>query len=128
MEFTDTYTETDAAYESVFDYACEATTGKIIDTKTRDALPDSAFGIEKERKYPLLVKNDPKLTHELCSKAIQMFHFCKPDWKEELAKKIVKVVTENKVSVKINKKSQIFKYVDIDKVPPEYLTESAPKK
>lgn len=123
----------EAAYATIFEYACEAE-GHVIDPKKRDALPDSAFGIvftdangKRQRKYPLLVKSDPKLTQELCAKAIQFFHYCKPEWKEELAKKIMSVVLTNKVPVKINKKSQIFKYYSLDKVPEEYVTETEPK-
>lgn len=92
--------------------------GHILDKKTRDSLPDSAFGIPDKRKYPLVVKGDKKTTEELISRAVQMFHFCNPAWKEPLAKAIVKAIQENDVAITIHPKSQINKYAD---VPSQYL-------
>lgn len=116
----------DEAYESVLehalDLALEATNddkggtrpkGHIIEKSVRDSLPDSAFGIPSARKYPLIVKGDKKVTAELIARAIQFFHFAKPDWKEELAKNIIKAIDESGVQVKIHPKSQIHKYVDV---------------
>lgn len=103
-------------YGGVFDYAFEAA-GHTIDADLRDSLDDSDFGIPSERKYPLRVPGNKKLTEELVTKAVQMFHFCKAEWREELAKNIVKIIKAENLSVKINKKSQIFKYVDINEVP-----------
>lgn len=92
--------------------------GHILTKEKRDSLPDSAFGIPGKRKYPLVVKGDKKTTEELISRAVQMFHFCNPAWKEELAKNIVKAIQENDVAITIHPKSQINKFVT---VPSEYL-------
>ena len=112
------YIEINSAMESLFDAAMEAAKGHVIDPKVRDALPDKAFGIvftdengKTQRKYPLVVKNDPAATKELISKAVQFFHFCNPEWKAQLAKAIATAIRTEKVKITINKKSQIFKYV-----------------
>ena len=129
--------EADEAFESVLDYAMESIfaaaveaaeardakstktpKGHIIAPKVRDALPDNAFGIPSARKYPLIVKNDPAVSKELITKAIQMFHYCKPEWKKELAGNIIKAIRVMKLDIKINSKSMICKYT---KVPPEML-------
>lgn len=112
-------TALDAILNNTYTIATEATTGgtkpkgHIIDKKTRDSLPDSAFGIPNKRKYPLVVKGNKEVTHELVSRAIQFFHYCNPDWKPELAKNIIKVIEQEKIPVTIHPKSQIGKYVDI---------------
>jgi hypothetical protein len=120
------YQEIDYAMESVFDTAMEAAEAKghVIDPKVRDALPDRAFGIvfndaegKTQRKYPLVVKNDPEVTKELVSKSIQFFHFAKSEWKAQLAKKILQVIKEEKLSITINKKSQLFKYINERDLP-----------
>ena len=112
------YVEIESAMEAVLDTAMEAVKGHVIDPKVRDALPDKAFGIvftdengKTQRKYPLVVKNDPEATKELISKAIQFFHFCNPEWKSQLAKAIAKAIRTEKVKITISKKSQIFKYI-----------------
>ena len=117
------YKDIDAAMEAVFDTAMEVS--HVIDPKTRDSLPDKAFGIVykddkgvTQRKYPLVVKNDPEATKELVSKAISFFHYCKHEWKADLAKKIIQVIKEQKLKVTINKKSQILKYVNERNLPP----------
>ncbi len=120
--------EEDLAFESVFDFAFEGVRKKqILDSKTRDALPDEAFAIvftdkdgKRQRKYPLIVKNDPVATKELIGRAIQYFHFANPKWKAEIAKAIIKAMNETGVVVKIHPRSQIHKYVDV----PEKYTDS----
>ena len=86
------YMEMDAALESVFDFAMEASS-HTIDKATREKLPDSCFGVittfesgEKKRIYPLRVPNDAEKTKELTGKAIQFFHYCKEQYRDELAK------------------------------------------
>ena len=118
------YIEIEAAMESVLDVAMESARGHIIDPKVRDCLPDKAFGIvfvdengKTQRKYPLVVKNDPETTKELIGKAYEMFHFCRPQWKAELAKAIVRAIKSEKVVMKMNKKSQIFKYISEKDLP-----------
>ena len=109
------YMEIDAALESVFDTAMEAHT---IDPAIRKKLPDNCFAIietdekgKTKRSYPLMVPGDKAKTAELCSKAVQMFHYCKPERKPMLAKAILKTIKGNKISLTISSRSQIFKYV-----------------
>ena len=118
------YIELEAAIESVLDVAMESVKGRVLDAKTRDSLPDKAFAIvykdeegKTQRKYPLVVKNDPEATKELISKAIQFFHFCRPDWKAQLAKAIVKAIKTEAIIITINRKSQIFKYINEKDLP-----------
>lgn len=112
--------EADTIYGSVFDYAMEATK-HIIDPDVRDSLDDDDFGVKKDRKYPLRVPGNKFLTEELTAKAIQMFHFCNPNWKEELAKNIVRIIKEEQLTVKISRKSQILKYVKVSDIPKDNL-------
>ena len=118
------YIEIESAMESVFDTVMESARGHVIDPKVRDALPDRAFGIvytddegKTQRKYPLVVKSDPEATKELISKSIQFFHFARPDWKPQLAAAILRVIKSEKIKMTINKKSQIFKYINIRELP-----------
>lgn len=119
------YLEIEEAMESVFDVAMEAAgKGRVIDPKVRDCLPDKAFGIvftdeegKTQRKYPLVVKNDPETTKELVVASLTHFHFCKAEWRAPLAKKILQVIKEEKISVSINEKSQIFKYINQKDLP-----------
>ena len=119
--------EVEAIFESVLDFALESAAKKrILTPKQRDALPDSAFGVvvkdkegNKIRKYPLIVKGDPKITEELIGRSIEYFHFCKPpEWKPMLAKNIIKAMNTTGVIVKIHPRNQINKYV---KVPDKYV-------
>ena len=118
------YLELNAVMESVFDAAMESAKEHIIDPKVRDCLPDRAFGIvfvdengKTQRKYPLVVQNDPAVTKELVSKSVIYFHFAKPEWKPKLAKKILQVLKEEKIKMTINKRSQIFKYINERDLP-----------
>ena len=118
------YIEIEEAMESVLDVAMEVTRTHIVDPKVRDSIPDNAFGIvykdsegKTQRKYPLIIKNDPETTKELISKSIQFFHFCKPEWKPQLAKAIVRAINSEKIIMTINRKSQIFKYINEKDLP-----------
>ena len=118
------YIELDTVMESVFDTAMESSNEHIINPKVRDCLPDKAFGIvfddengKTQRKYPLVVKSDPTVTKELISKSLAYFHFCRPDWKPKLAKKMLQVIKEEKIKITINKKSQIFNYINERDLP-----------
>lgn len=115
------YGEIDAAFESVLEYALEADE-HTISTEQRDKLPDSAFGIPKERKYPLYVKGDPKATRALCTKAIQFFHYAIEPRRKELASNIVKVIVREKLDIKINPNSKICDYTQ---VPENLLSKKA---
>ena len=121
------YLDIEYAMESVLDTAIESVEGAakhIIDPKSRDCLPDRAFGIvftdeegNRHRKYPLVIKKDPETTRSLVMKVVSKFHYCRPDWKEPLAKKILQVIKEEKIEMTINKKSQLFKYINEKDLP-----------
>lgn len=120
--------EIDHVRGSLFDTAMEAAS-HVIDKDTRTSLPDKAFGIvftdkdgKRQRKYPLVVKNDPEATERLVAKAISFFHYCNPEWKPKLARKIVSVINSEKLKTKINTNSQIFKYVSKSALPKENIT------
>ena len=128
------YIDIDYAMESVFDVAMEAK-GHIVDPKVRDCLPDKAFAIvftdengKTQRKYPLVVKNNPEVTKDLVVAAVTHFHFCRPEWKSELAKSIVRVIKSEKIKMTINKKSQIFKYINEKDLPDMVTIVETPKK
>lgn len=122
--------EMDSVLESALDVAMEAE-GHVIDSKTRDALPDNAFGVvytsetEKDkdgnpkryRKYPLVVKNDKEATKKLVSKALTFFNYCKPEYKKELAKKIVAVIQSEKIEVTVSRNNAFLKYVNETQLP-----------
>lgn len=124
--------EVDSVLESMLDGVMEATGDKhVIDSKTRDALPDSAFGVvytsktetdkdgkpKKYRKYPLIVKNDKAATKQLVSKALTFFNYCKPEYKKDLAKKIVAVVKSENLEVTVSRNNAFLKYVNETQLP-----------
>lgn len=112
--------------ETVLDTAMEsAANKKIIDEKTRDSLPDSAFGViyitadgEKLRKYPLIVKNDYEATKELLHRAIEYFPFCKPEWKKPLANNILRVLVDEDIVIKVHPRNILNKYI---KLPEKFI-------
>lgn len=122
--------EMDSVLESALDVVMEAKS-HVIDPKTRDALPDNAFGVvytsetEKDkdgnpkryRKYPLVVKNDKEATKKLVSKALTFFNYCKPEYKQELAKKIVAVIQSEKIEVTVSRNNAFLKYVNETQLP-----------
>ena len=115
------YAEIDAALESVYVTALESHT---IDTKTRNELPDDCFAIigtdengNKKRSYPIRVPGDRKKTEELVIKAVQFFHYSKPEDKAKLAKAIMDTISKENIEIRIGKRSQIFRHIDMDKVP-----------
>ena len=116
--------ELEAAVESIFDVAMEAVE-HTIPNEVRKKLPDDCFGIisedengKKKRSYPLRVPGDKQKTQELCSKAIQMFHYCKAYNKPILAKNIASTIKKEKIQVNISKRNQIFKFVSINDFGP----------
>ena len=116
--------EVDVAFEAVLSAAMEATEKRLLTTKDRDALPDDCFGIiytnkngKVVRAYPLCVPKDKRKTTELLQKSIDMFHYCLPENKETLAKKIVEIATREGVNVSMSERNQIIKYVDPDEFP-----------
>ena len=122
--------EIDSVLESTLSLALEAE-GHVIDPKTRDSLPDNAFGVvytsetEKDkngnpkryRKYPLVVKNDKEKTKQLVSKALTFFNYCKPEYKKDLAKKIVSVCKSQNLEVTGTRKNAFIKYVNETQLP-----------
>ena len=122
--------EMDSVLESMLEGVLEADS-HVIDPKTRDSLPDSAFGVvytsetEKDkngnpkryRKYPLVVKNDKDTTKKLVSKALTFFNYCKPEYKKGLAQKIVAVIKSEKIEVTVSRNNAFLKYVSESQLP-----------
>lgn len=125
--------EMDSVLESMLEGVLESD-GHVIDPKTRDSLPDNAFGVvytsetEKDkngnpkryRKYPLVVKNDKETTKRLVSKALTFFNYCKPEYKKGLAQKIVAVIKSEKIEVTVSRNNAFLKYVPESRLP-EYI-------
>lgn len=72
-----------------------------LSAKERNSLPDSAFGLPEDRKYPI-----PDAKHVYS--AIRLFGHCPEDKKPQLAKRIKAKATE--YGIDINDNSQITKY------------------
>ena len=88
-------------------YLSKALESKIT-TEERKALPDSAFGLPQQRKYPLHLKTDEEsITH--IKQAIKFFHFCPGKDRKELAKNIKAAAT--RYGIEIEEKSMINKYL-----------------
>jgi len=109
--------ELDIAYEGLYEYAMEGPGGHVIPDDVRESLDDDDFGIPSKRKYPLRVPGNKKLTDELVQKAVQMFHYALPEYREELAKNIVAMIKRENLSIKIDAKNRMFKYVSFDSLP-----------
>ena len=124
----------DSVLECALDVVMESTNGKqkhVLDSKTRDSLPDNAFGVvytsetEKDkdgnpkryRKYPLVVKSDKEATKRLVSKALTFFNYCKPEYKKDLAKKIVAVIQSENIEVTVSRNNAFLKYVNETQLP-----------
>ena len=82
----------------------------------RRALPDDAFGLPKERKYPLVVKDENgNYEWNHLKDAIAYFHTCKDESKKkELAGNIAKVIKQYKVDITIKETNSIRKYAKFD--------------
>lgn len=123
--------EVDSVLECMLDGVMEASDGHVIDPKTRDCLPDNAFGIvytsktevdrdgkpKRYRKYPLVVKNDKAATKKLVSKALTFFNYCKPEYKKDLANKIVSVCKNEQIEVTVSRNNAFLKYVNETQLP-----------
>lgn len=85
----------------------------------RDKLPDDAFGLPKQRKYPLILTKPEDRTEDdkdggsHIRNAIAFFHFCKEEDRKELAENIMKAIKKYNLDIKISEKNIIRKYVDI---------------
>lgn len=82
----------------------------------RKALPDDAFGLPKERKYPLVVKDEHgEYEWNHLKDAIAYFHTCKDESKKkELAQNIAKVIRKYHVDIKITPGNKIRNYAKFD--------------
>lgn len=109
--------EIDKMYGDFFDAAMEAVAKRIIPHNTKTHLPDTAFGIPKYRKYPLIVEGDPEKTAKLIKKTIKNFHYCRPDWKEELSNNILKACEKTNTHVEVGRASALFAYCQKKKIP-----------
>lgn len=74
---------------------------KVLSSKERNNLPDSAFGLPDERKFPIHDKKHVK-------SAISYFHTCPADKKGELAGNLKKAC--KKFGIKINKEADWYKH------------------
>ena len=72
---------------------------------------------KRYRKYPLVVKNDKAKTKELVSKALTFFNYCKPEYKKDLAKKIVSVCKSQNLEVTVSRNNAFLKYVNETQLP-----------
>lgn len=102
----------DCAMESSYELAIEAK----LTAAERKALPDDAFGLPKQRKYPLIIKDengDYDWSH--LKDAIAYFHTCKDEnQKKELAGNIAKVIRKYKVDITISPNNKIRNYANFD--------------
>lgn len=78
-----------------------------LSTKERNELPDNAFGLPKDRKYPLIDKE-----HVL--QAIRWFNKCEPKKRKELARNIRDKVYEYDMVIHLTKANKLCDYVDWD--------------
>ena len=75
----------------------------------RNKLPTAAFGLPKERKFPLHDEKHVKL-------AVKMFGHCPEKDRKELAKNIDKAMTKFKINMKISKKNPIAQYLPKERI------------
>ena len=75
-----------------------------LPAKERNKLPDSAFGLPKERKFPLHDAKHVKL-------AVKMFGHCPEKDRKALAKRIDAAMTKFEINMKISKKNPICEYL-----------------
>ena len=105
----------------------EDTSSAILETylmemtkKERDSIPDSQFGLEEERKYPLN-------SAEHVRSAIKLFGHCPENRKHHLAKRIMDAAKKYRVEVKEN--TEVYKYANnkaVNEGINESLTEEPP--
>ena len=73
--------------------------------KERNALPDSAFGLPEDRKYPLD-------TAEHVKSAIKLFGHCEEGKKSKLAKRIM--VAAKRFNIEVAENTEVYKYAHED--------------
>lgn len=76
-----------------------------LSAKQIASLPEEYFGLPKEKRYPM-----PDKEHVI--KAIQFFGYAKPKDRKELANNINRRARELGVTVKVNNRSEFYKYID----------------
>ena len=82
---------------------------KKLTTADKKELPSAAYGLPKDRKYPLYNKDmEPDITRIHAAEAL--FNKCPVDTRKELANNILKAVKSAKIEV--NKKSAWYQYTD----------------
>ena len=106
--------------ENFIDYCetedeCLALEARLTAAQRKD-LPDDAFGLPTERKYPLVVKDENgEYEWNHLRDAIAYFHMCKgEEKKKELAGNIAKVIKKYKVDIEIKPNNKIRKYASFD--------------
>lgn len=113
--------ETAAAIEAAIDQQeIPEMSEKKMSAKERRDLPDSAFGLPKQRKYPMTDADRVK-------NAIKYFKFCPASDRDELAENIKKAVKKFKIKVVVTKGNPIVKYFPDAEVVPMVRKTSAQK-
>lgn len=104
--------ESTSFFDMIHDDVMEIAQEAKLTAAQRKALPDSAFGLPKYRKYPLIVKDENgEYEWSHLKNAIAYFHTCNgEEQRKELATNIAKVIRKYKVDVTISEKSLIRKY------------------
>ena len=122
------YHEIDLVMEAILIDALESE--HTLDPKIRKTLPDDCFAVvDGDKKiYPIKVPGDTEKTKELIQKAVQMFHYCKPQYKKQLANALLKAIIENKVKMSISERNQFLKYIDPNKLPKSVVITPTAKK
>lgn len=102
----------DRVMESSYEFAIEAK----LTASERKALPDDAFGLPTQRKYPLITKDENgNYDWSHLKDAIAYFHTCKDEsQKKELAENIAKVIRKYKINITISPNNKIRNYANFD--------------
>lgn len=111
--FTSYYTEKDVEYFMTNEAFNQVDANEFIlenylhemTDKERQDLPDSAFGLPKDRKYPLHDEEHVKL-------AIRFFNNTTGDDREELAKNIKKAAKKFGMQISVGKKNKLKDYLE----------------
>lgn len=111
--FTSYYTEKDVEYFMTNEAFNQVDANEFIlenylhemTAKERQDLPDSAFGLPKDRKYPLHDEEHVKL-------AIRFFNHTTGDDREELAKNIKKAAKKFGMQISVGKKNKLKDYLE----------------
>lgn len=75
----------------------------------RSELPDKAFGVPEQRKYPLINEKHVR-------SAIKLFNYVDPKYEEELANNIKKKMKQYKITdINVGEKNRFSKYYNSDK-------------